>query len=199
MAGTTTSKSNCLSIDIRKAIQLHALSHSQPDQIESILDEDDFHSCQFQERGYSEQRRQLFLYISIGTSQLLNAIFLMVVALKKAPEVTRNKFIGLVKDVDNDGDTQLIILLWNIEGHWNELLGQIAGCIYLQNCKQLLNRANFSGQTALTVAVQADQVYSDLVRVLVLLGADPDICDKSNNNARNYVQQKYRYPRPIDQ
>ena len=116
----------------------------------------------------------------------------MVVALKQAQEDTRSKFIELVEDVDNDGDTQLNILLCNIGGHWNETLGQIAGCVFLKRCKQLLNQANFVGQTPLIMAVQSDQEYADLVRLLVLLGADPDICDNSKNNARSYVRQTGR-------
>ena len=42
------------------------------------------------------------------------------------------------------------------------------------------------------MAVQSDQEYADLVRLLVLLGADPDICDNSKNNARSYVRQTGR-------
>ena len=190
MAGTTTSICilNRVSIDMSMHIHRDAIFLSTPEQIKPILDEDDSHSIQFRESCYCEQRKAM-QHISRGTIQLLNTIFSMVEKLKQAPEDTRIKFIELVEYVDKDGDTQLNILLCNIESYWNELLGQIAGCVFLKPCKILLNRANLVGQTPLIVAVQSDPAYPDLVRVLVLLGADPDKCDDSKNNARSYVRQ----------
>lgn len=183
--------SNRMPIEIRMDIDLHvdAICQAKPKLVELTQDQFESLACKSESQQNLDGEQQSTNSHVFSTSQMLHIIFSMVLLLKNAPEDKRQKFIELVKYEDNDHDTQLNILLCNIDYHWNELLGQIAGCVFIGPCKELLNRANLAGQSPLILAVQSEVKCPALLRALVLLGADPNQCDISNNNARSYARQ----------